>query len=222
MGYNNGDIYEQTIFDILKAKRLIVVGSSRGGAGNKADIEFLHNGLPNNLEVKLNLKADFGQKMLEWENGIWSWSKNDSITDFYTSAGVLDIIKDKNLIPNRYFVPKYDITREQRKQDQNDFEDKLEISIDPLYNFYGNKQCYYIQVGGYGFYHLKYDVLSLGTPQFTGRMKLRLRAKTILDDENKIYNYRYCATLKVDTKVKPQKSCYDIEQKDGRKFPPII
>ena len=109
MGYNKGDSYEQTIFDILKAKNLILTGSSRGGAGNKADIEFLYKGIAYNLEVKLNLQADFGQKMLKWENGIWSWSKNDSITDFYKLAGVLDIIKDKNFIPNRYSVPKYDI-----------------------------------------------------------------------------------------------------------------
>jgi hypothetical protein len=236
MGYNKGDSYEEKIFDILNAKNLIVVGSSRGGAGNKADIEFLHNGLPNNnLEVKLNLKADFGQKMLEWENGIWSWSNNDSITDIYTSAGVLDVIKAKNFIPNRYSVPKHNITLAQKKQDFKAFKDYLQTSVDTLYDFYANKQCYYIQIGGYGFYHLKNDILGLGTPQFTCTIKLRLRCKTkslhikIFDKHTKvhikkpiIYNYFFWAVLQVDTTVKIQKSCFDIEEKDGRKFPPII
>ena len=235
IGYNKGDSYEQTIFDILNAKSLIVGGSTRGGAGNKADIEFLHKGIANNLEVKLDLKADFGQKMLKWENDIWSWSKSDSITDIYTSAGVLDIIKDKNFIFNRYSVPKHDITLEQRKQDYDAFKDDLKTSIDTLYNYYGNKQCYYIQIGGCGFYHLKDDFLRLGTPQFTGTVKLRLRCKLasahkkILDKDKKtyikkdsIYNYFFWAALKVDTKVKIQKSYFDIEEKDGRKFPPII
>jgi len=239
MGYNKGDSYEETIFDILKAKSLIVVGSTRGGAGNKADIEFLHKGIANNLEVKLDLKADFGQKMLKWENGIWSWSKNDSITDFYTSAGVLDIVKNKNFIPNKYSVSRDNITHAHKKQDVDAFKDYIDISVDTLYDFYGNKQCYYIQIGGYGFYHLKDDVLKFGTPQFTGTMKLRLRCKQasshikIFDKHTKtyikkpsIYNYFFWAALKVDTKVdtkvKLQKSCFDIEEKDGRKFPPII
>ena len=97
---------------------------------------------------------------------------------------------------------------------------KLEININSLYDFYGDKDCYYIQIGGYGFYHLKQDILSLSTPQFACKMKLRLRAKTI--HSTPVYKYGFYAVLKVDKKEKPQKSCYDLEQKDGRKFPPII
>ena len=107
-----------------------------------------------------------------------------------------------------------------KKQDQKAFEDKLEININSLYDFYGDKDCYYIQIGGYRFYHLKQDILSLSTPQFACKMKLRLRAKTI--HSTPVYKYGFYAVLKVDKKEKPQKSCYDLEQKDGRKFPPII
>lgn len=107
-----------------------------------------------------------------------------------------------------------------KKQDQKAFEDKLEININSLYDFYGDKDCYYIQIGGYGFYHLKQDILSLSAPQFACKMKLRLRAKTI--HSTPVYKYGFYAVLKVDKKEKPQKSCYDLEQKDGRKFPPII
>jgi hypothetical protein len=117
-------------------------------------------------------------------------------------------------------IPRDEITVQQKKQDQKAFEDKVEIDINSLYNFYSGKDCYYIQIGGYGFYHLKRDILSLGTPQFDCRMKLRLRAKTI--HSSPIYKYGFYAVLKVDKKEKPKKSCYDLEQKDGREFPPII
>jgi hypothetical protein len=219
MGYNKGDNYEQNIFDLLTSKGLIAIGSARGGAGNATDIKFLHNFQEYNLEVKLDLEADYGQKMLKWDNGIWSWCVDDAVTSFYTSVGVLDIVNAKNLIPNRYSIARDEITAQQKNQDQKAFEDKVEIEINSLYDFYGGKDCYYIQIGGYGFYHLKQDVLSLGTPQFDCRMKLRLRAKTI--HSSPVYKYGFYAVLKVDKKEKPKKSCYDLEQKDGREFPPI-
>lgn len=220
MGYNKGDNYEQNIFDLLSLKGLIATGSTRGGAGNATDIKFLYNSQEYNLEVKLDLEADYGQKMLRWDDGIWRWCVDDAVTKFYSSVGVLDIVNAKNFIPNRYSTPKDKITIQQKNQDQKAFEDKLEIDINSLYNFYGDKKCYYIQIGGYRFYHLKQDILSLGTPQFDCRMKLRLRAKTI--HSIPVYKYGFYAVLKVDKKDKPQKSFYDLEQKDGRIFPPII
>jgi hypothetical protein len=220
MAYNKGDNYEQNIFDLLTAKGLIAIGSNRGGAGNATDIKFLHNFQEYNLEVKLDLGADYGQKMLRWNDGIWSWCVDDPVTSFYTSVGVLDIINAKNFIPNRYSISRDVIIMQHKKQDQKAFEDKVEIDINSLYDFYGGKDCYYIQIGGYGFYHLKRDVLSLGTPQFDCKMNLRLRAKTI--HSSPVYKYGFYAVLKVDKREKIKKSCYDLEQKDGREFPPII
>jgi hypothetical protein len=75
-----------------------------------------------------------------------------------------------------------------------------------------------MQIGGYGFYHLSEDILGLKTPQFNSNIRLRLRAKTIRSEP--IYNYRFCAVLKLVGK--PKKSPYDIEEKDGRVFPPIF
>lgn len=220
MGYNKGDSYEQNIFYLLTAKQLINTDSIRAGAGNSTDIKFLYNLQEYNLEVKLDLEADYGQKMLKWKEGVWSWCIDDSVTSFYTSVGVLDIINSKNFIPNRYSIPKDEITAQQKNQDQKAFEDKIDIDINSLYDFYGNKNCYYIQIGGFGFYHLKQDILSLGTPRFDCKMRLRLRAKTI--HSSPIYKYGFYAVLKVDKQGKPQKSWYDIEEKDGRIFPPII
>lgn len=220
MGYNKGDSYEQNIFDLLNARGLLALNSTRAGAGNSIDIKFLHNFQEYNLEIKLDLEADYGQKMLKWDNGIWRWCVDDAVTSFYTSVGVLDIINAKNFIPNRYSILKEEITTQQKNEDQRAFEDKVEIDINSLYDFYGGKDCYYIQIGGYGFYHLKQDVLSLGTPQFDCRMKLRLRAKTI--HSSPVYKYGFYSVLKVDKKEKPKKSHYDIEEKDRRTFPPIV
>lgn len=220
MGYNKGDNYEQSIFDLLTSRGLIATGSTRGGAGSAVDIKFLHNFKEYNLEVKLDLEADYGQKMLKWDNGIWSWCVDDAVTSFYTSVGVLDIVNAKCFVPNRYSIARDEITTQQKNQDQKAFEDKVEIDIDSLYDFYGDKNCYYIQIGGYGFYHLKRDILSLGTPQFDCKMKLRLRAKTI--HSSPVYKYGFYAVLKVDKMEKPKKSYFDIEEKDGREFPPII
>jgi hypothetical protein len=216
-GYNKGDTYEGLVFDLLTTKGLIAPNSNRGGAGNQPDINFVHSFQENNLEVKLDLTADYGQKMLKWSNGIWSWCVDDVVTEFYTQCGILQLVQDKQIIPNRYSIPKQEITLEQKKEDQKQFEDKLDISINTLYDFYSNKKCFYIQVGNYGFYHLKEDILDLGTPQFSCEMKLRLRAKTI--HSRPVHNYGFYAVLRVSSK--PEKSFYDIEEKDGRKFPPI-
>ncbi|MFN4795015.1 MAG: hypothetical protein ACK6CP_01240 [Pseudanabaena sp.] len=161
-----------------------------------------------------------GQKMLRWNDGVWSWCVDDAVTSFYTSVRVLDIVNAKNFIPNRYSIPRDNITMHHKKQDQKAFEDKVEIDINSLYDFYGGKDCYYIQIGGYGFYHLKRDVLSLGTPQLDCKMNLRLSAKTI--HSSPVYKYGFYVVLKVDKREKTKKSCYDLEQKDGREFLAII
>jgi hypothetical protein len=110
MGYNKGDNYEQHIFDLLKARGLLASNSMRAGAGNSTDIRFLSGLQEYNLEIKLDLEADYGQKMMKWEHGIWSWCVNDVVTSFYTSVGVLDIVTAKNFIPNRYSLAKDEIT----------------------------------------------------------------------------------------------------------------
>jgi hypothetical protein len=219
MGYNRGDSYERVIFDIFQQKGLLSPNSTRAGAGGGPDIRFIHNSRESRLEVKLDLRADYGQKMLKWENGIWSWCKDDPTTRFYTEIGILDIIKDKNIIPNRYSIPKDEITVEHKQVDQRIFEDSLDIDIGALYSYYSHKNCYYLQIGGYGFYHLDSDILGLGTPQFNCQIVLRLRAKTI--HSYPIYNYGFYAVLKIKNQ-RITKSIYDVEEKEGRRFPPIV
>ncbi|MFY7804681.1 MAG: hypothetical protein ACOVQ7_14765 [Limnoraphis robusta] len=217
-GYNKGDAYEQVIFNILQQKGFLSPNATRAGAGTGVDIKFLHNSGEHNLEVKLDLNADYGQKMLRWDDGVWSWSCQDETTELYTSIGVLEYINKKDIIPYRYTIPQNELTREQKSLDQRNVKDYLPISISALHSYYRNKGCFYMQIGGYGFYHLSEDILGLKTPQFNSNIRLRLRAKTIRSEP--IYNYRFCAVLKLVGK--PKKSPYDIEEKDGRVFPPIF
>lgn len=217
-GYNRGDTYEQTVFNILNSQKLIAPDSKRGGAGHQTDIKFLHCGSEQGLEVKLDLKADYGQRMLKWEQGVWSWRVDDSVTQLYTDLGILNSINQKLITPYRYTVlPFENIRLEHKKADQKSFESSHQIDIEALYQFYKKRNCHYIQIGGYGFYHLDRDILNLGTSQFQCQMKLRLRAKTI--HSNPIYNYGFYAVLK--TTGRPKKSEFDIEEKEGRLFPPI-
>ncbi|EKD07065.1 hypothetical protein [Limnospira platensis] len=218
MGYNKGDSYESVIFEILKQKGLLPNDSERAGAGGGVDIQFLYRSRLCNLEVKLDLKADYGQKTLGWKDGKWFFNKSDVTTDFYTKIGIIDYVNQKNIVPNKYRIAKDHITQFHKQADQSNFEDSVNISINALYDYYAEKKCYYIQIGGYGFYHLKMDYLQIGTPQFNCNMQLRLRAKTVRS--NPIHNYGFYAVLKPQGKPKTQ-SPYDIEEKSGRIFPPI-
>jgi len=218
-GYNEGDQYEQIIFDILKNRGFLSPNATRAGAGSGTDIKFLYKSNEYNLEVKLDLKADFGQKMLRWKDGIWFWNVKDKITDFYTSIGVLKSINAQNIIPYRYSLSKNDITVEYKTIDRRAFENSISISVSALHSYYNEKNCFYIQVGGYGFYHLGKDILELGTPLFDCGMKLRLRGKTITSEP--VYNYGFYAVLKIDSRSRPKKSQYDIEEKEHRTFPPL-
>lgn len=220
MGYNKGDSYESVIFEIFKKKGLLPHNFARAGAGGGVDIQFLYRSRLCNLEVKLDLKADYGQKTLGWQDGEWFFNKSDFTTDFYIKKfGILDYVNTKNIVPNKHRIPNDQITMSHKQADQKIFEDSVPIPIDALHEYYAEKECYYIQIGGYGFYHLQKDILQLGTPQFKCEVELRLRAKTV--HSNPIHNYGFYAVLKPKARPKPQQSIYDIEEKNGRLFPPI-
>jgi len=219
-GFNRGDEYENVIYEICKKRGILPPGFSRAGASAEgADIIFIYNGKENVLEVKVDLQADYGQKYLSWDENGWDWSKPDKTTDLYSSLGALDYVnKHNNFSPRRHTVDKEKIVLNDKKWDQNMFEKKFDVPIESLYRYYELKNCYYIQVGGFGFYYLRKDVLNLSMPQFDGEVCLRFRAKTI--HSFPVHNYGFLGVLKI--KTKPTESTHDIEELNGRKFPPII
>ena len=72
MAGQQGFLYEGRVHNKLKAKNLVPRGFTPGGSDpNAPDAIFIRNGVNHKLEVKLDLKADYGQGTLEYQNGIW-------------------------------------------------------------------------------------------------------------------------------------------------------
>lgn len=218
--YNLGDEYEEKIVNLMSKKGLLPRGFSRAGAGGGLDAKFVHQKKEYNLEIKKDLLADYGQKMVKWNlsNG-WFWCVDDEVTRFYSSLGILDFLNSKNLKPNRYLKEKGEITLVDKREDQKAFEDRsLTVDAKTLHDFYRLKKIHYIQVGGgYGFYCLDEDIAGLKVPQFNAKYTLRLRAKTIHSAPT--WHYGFYAVLKV--LEKPKKSGYNLEAEFNQDFPPI-
>lgn len=217
MARNLGLKYEDRIIEILETRGLLPFSLKNDLKGN--DAGFVQNGIKRFLEVKNSTDTDFGQKGLKWSshNG-WEWKEADVITQMYQDIGVIRQI-DKGFKPNLFNVSKFDLTQQHRIQDQRAFEKKIELSgADYLHKFYARKDCFYIQVENKGFYYLERDIAGLGVPQFDPSLRLRLRAK--VRSSFPAYNYSFFATIKVN-KTTIRKSDFDIEEKLGRRFPPI-
>jgi len=216
--YNKGDAYEKKIFDILKERGLTPKNSERAGTGTGTDVVFVHKGKLFNLEVKNGTGADYGQCMLKWKNGKWVWCKDNDVTRFYTSIGVMNILDKRNIIPIKFNKPNKQITVDDRTNDRRAFEKKIEISSDALIKFYSEKEVFYMQVGkGYGFFHIEKDVAGLGTPKFKAKFMLRFRAKTIHSEPS--WNYGFYAVIRVKEIL--EKSNLNLEPSQSQQFPPI-
>jgi hypothetical protein len=235
MGYNTGDTYEEKIFDICKTKGITPVGSTRAGAaGNKADVEFIHLGKTYKLEVKNNKNPDYGQKRMHLDviKNSWLWAKPDSVTQFYNQLNVTSFINSnfnpiwyqkKN--PNATFkrwankpnISSYDLI--DLKSDQRNFEKRILIPLQSLFSYYKNRDTYYIQIEGSGFYHLDSDIAKLGTQQYKGELFLRFRVKHTGHSRGTADKCQFMAVLKQKTKSKP--SLLNIEKTSGQTFPKI-
>ena len=214
--YNLGDQYENDIFEVCKKKKILKKNSERGQASSNSDLIFVHQNKEYNLEVKADLNADFGQKYLNWsiESG-WQWSKPDEVTDFYDQFNVIGLINNK-FVPRKYTLDNDQITEEDKIFDQRSFEKpNIECDIKGLYKYYKSKNCFYLQLENYGFYHLDSDIANLDTAQFDGTVSLRLRCKT--NHSIPIHKYSFLAVLKM--KKKPTISKFNLE--NDSKFPNI-
>jgi hypothetical protein len=222
--YNLGDAYEAKLFGVLAVNRVLPTGAVRAGAGGGPDLQFVHRTKIYNLEAKVDLKADYGQKCFGWTRTRgWYWSNPGGTTELYDHLGVLRYLNDKNLTPIKHRVDDESITATDKSSDQEMFEDRsFKIDIKSLYSYYQDKSVYYIQIGdGFGFYSLGDDPAGLEVPKFSAALILRFRAKTIHSDP--IHNYRFYAVLKVDATRKsvPAKSSFSIEESVDQSFPPI-
>jgi len=219
--YNKGDAYEEKIVKIMKRHGIVPKHFHRAGAGGGTDAIFVHHGKQYNLELKKDLFADYGQKMLTWSKStLWTWRVDDEVTRFYTDLGVLDHVNAKNIVPKKHQKEDSNLTFKDKKEDQKNFEDKtILIDQDALIDLYRIKNVFYMQIGeGYGFYSLSADPANFGAPQFTSSFVLRLRAKTIHSEP--VHHYGFYAVLK--PKGKPTRSPFNLERSSKQRFPEII
>ena len=225
-GDNKGHKYEKKIVKILQNKGLMPSEISGAGSGPGVDAVFIHKGKQYSIEVKNCANgAEFGQKRLipvksgkQWK---WEWApkvKDEDITKYYTKLGVLDYLNNKKIIPNKYRKSDSELTYEDVKEDQKNFEENsFKISDDLISMFYQEKADY-IQIGnGYGLYHTKEDKAKLGTEKLSGDFYLRFRAKR--HHSIPYYCYSFIAVIKCRSLSK--KSNYNLEDTDIQKFPGI-
>lgn len=221
MAGQQGFLYEGRVHNKLKVKKLTPPGFTPSGSDpNSPDTIFLYGGKPYKLEVKLNLKADYGQGTLEYINGVWRLGGAETpaaqeLRSLMSSVGI-EAFANKQWgrkgPPNKGTIPNSDFTQEMVRSDYLRFTDAfLTIPSSVLHSYYGAKQTYYIQIGGYGMYYLGANPANLSIPQFNPGLRIRIRLKR--GGSTPIYNYRFTTALQLTTK--PPRSAYDIDKGVG-------
>ena len=229
---NKGFIYEKFVFEKLKENNLVPLGFTPAGADNSApDCKFLWNGNPQNLEIKLDEKADYGQSGLKYNVSTNKWfldGKNTiqdrTMRENLKELGVEDFVNSNNAwggsgVPRLFERQsnRQSVTWGDKEYDYRVFPDKyIPISNTTMSNFYNSKNIYYIHIGGYGTYYMGRDPAGVSRftemIKFNGSLKLRIRKKGSSSNPN----YRFSTALLIDKK--PTKSAFDITQSDSIDF----
>lgn len=233
---NKGFDYEKKINQILIQKKLLPKNNKITGGADKADVSIIYKNKKILIELKNKDKsADYGQKELLWtpeKKWYWTLKKvNDPINDLYEKLKIIENHIPKDFIPRKYSKVKdkkdkiksiyEDIKPEDYEYDKNKIEKRdIEIPLDTLFTYYEIKNRFYIQIENCGFYHLKKDKFNIGTKQFDGKISLRLRAKYRGSSRNiliKPWDYGFLAKISINKM--PTESTFDLEEKNGKKFP---
>jgi len=221
MAGEQGFLYEGRIHQKLKAKGLVPKDFQPAGSDpNAPDAKFIYRGNEYKLEVKLDLKADYGQGSFEYANGRWvlggaKTAAADELRSLMRAVGI-EAFANKQWgpkgAPNKGTVDNKDFTQEMVKSDYLRFKDAfLTIPSRALHSYYGAKQTYYIQIGGYGLYYMAANPAGLPVPQFNPGLRIRIRLKR--GGSSPIYNYRFTTALQITSK--PPRSKYDIDKGVG-------
>ena len=221
MAGQQGFLYEGRVHNRLKAKDLVPAGFQPAGSdANAPDAMFLYGGNSYKLEVKLDLKADYGQGSFEYDNGVWKLAgartaAAEELRGLMRAVGIESFANSRwgpQGAPNKGTVDNADFTQEMVRSDYARFRDSfLSIPSSALHSYYGAKQTYYIQIGGYGMYYMAANPANLPIPQFNPGLRIRIRLKR--GGSTPIYNYRFTTALQITTK--PARSAYDIDKGVG-------
>jgi hypothetical protein len=221
MGENKGLQYENDVRQILIAKGLLP--DFMIDKPSSHDAGFIHNKKVYFLEIKNKTAPDYGAKKIIYNptTKAWEWNEIDLMSVVFDKIGVLN--KIKQFEPRKHVKPDSLITKPDKEYDQTQFEGTIPLNeatcANCLYEYYAQKNCFYIQIENKGFYHLLDDPAGLNVPKFTPVVSLRLRAKTHTSAPD--YNYSFRVVIQASRRTIPF-STQDIEEKTGRNFPSII
>lgn len=221
MAGEQGFLYEGRIHNKLKSKGLVPPGFTPAGSDpNAPDAMFIYGGKPYKLEIKLDLKADYGQGSFEygddgWKLGGAATPAAEELRSLMRAVGI-EAFANKEWgpkgAPNKGTVDNKDFTQEMVASDYRRFTDRfLTIPSAALHSYYGAKSTYYIQIGGYGLYYMAANPAGLPVPQFNPGLRIRIRLKR--GGSAPIYNYRFTTALQITSK--PPRSNYDIDKGVG-------
>jgi len=221
MAGEQGFLYEGRIHQKLKAKGLVPKDFQPAGSDpNAPDAKFIYNRNEYKLEVKLDLKADYGQGSFEYVDGKWilggaKTAAADELRQLMRAVGIEAFANNEwgpKGAPNKGTVDNKDFTQEMVRSDYLRFTDRfLTIPSRALWSYYGAKSTYYIQIGGYGLYYMAANPANLPVPQFNPGLRIRIRLKR--GGSTPIYNYRFTTALQITSK--PPRSKYDIDKSVG-------
>ena len=220
MSDNKGILYEKTINENLKKakvqkKSFVAAGSD----SNAPDAEITYNKIDYKIEVKLDLNVDFGQGSLDYDLKAKKWKLGGANTvsaiqmrEFLEGVGVPALVQKKwgaHGAPRKYTVPFSQYKQKDVDYDYAKFTDQfVDIPKDSVAKYYNSKKTYYIQIGGYGLYHMGKDIAKIGTDEFDLQLKLRVRLKR--GGSMPIYNYRFTTAIQA-VKGSLQKSKVDLD-----------
>ena len=231
MAGKKGFIYEGVIYTKLKNKGLVPFGFKPAKSdANKPDGKFIYKGEIYNLEIKLNFKqADFGQGTLDYTDSGWvlggvqeftkakvrrkGYAAAEKMRELLRAVGTEQFANSKwgyKKAPNKGTIPNAEFTEEMKKEDQVNFKDGYKpIDKTSIWDYYATKGVYYIQVGGYGLYHMGQNPANLPIPALdvSARVRIRLKAGSSIP----IYNYRFTTALLVQKK--PMRSTMDLDRR---------
>jgi hypothetical protein len=217
MAGEQGFLYEGRVHQRLNARGLVPANFQPAGSDpNAPDAMFIYKGTPYKLEVKLDLKADYGQGSFEYTNGSWvlggaQTPAAEELRGLMRAVGIEAFANREwgpRGAPNKGTVNNSEFTQEMVASDYRRFTDRfLSIPSSALHSYYGAKQTYYIQIGGYGMYYMAANPAGLPVPQFNPGLRIRIRLKR--GGSSPIYNYRFTTALQITSK--PPRSRYNID-----------
>jgi hypothetical protein len=218
MAGQQGFLYEGRIHNKLNSKGLVPKGFTPAGSDpNAPDAMFIYKGKPYKLEVKLDLKADYGQGSFEYVDGRWilggaKTPAAEELRGLMRSVGIEDFANREwgpKGAPNKGTVDPKEFTQEMVRSDYTRFTDRfLSIQSRALWSYYAAKSTYYIQIGDYGLYYMAANPSGLPVPQFSPGLRIRIRLKR--GGSSPIYNYRFTTALQITSK--PPRSKYNIDK----------